>query len=220
MATRHVLNELAESFQRQFHYRLDVESVGGVIAAQRVQAGEAVDVVVLAADAIDALAGAGKVVAASRVDVARAGVAVAVRSGARRPDIGSEAALRHAVERAHSISYSTGPSGTHLQKLFERWGIAKEVADRTVLAPPGVAVGSLVADGRAELGFQQLSEMIHLQGIDVLGPLPSEVQIVTVFAAALAAKTVHAEIAGKWLDFLASMEADEVKRRNGMMTAD
>jgi molybdate transport system substrate-binding protein len=138
----------------------------------------------------------------------------------RRPGIGSEAELKQGVETAGSISYSTGPSGTHLQKLFERWGIAKEIAGRTVLAPPGVAVGSLVADGRAELGFQQLSEMIHLQGIDVLGPLPAAVQIVMVFSAALAAQTVHADIAERWLAFLGSPEADEVKRRNGMMPGD
>lgn len=138
----------------------------------------------------------------------------------RRSGIGSEAELKQGVETAGSISYSTGPSGTHLQKLFERWGIAKEIAGRTVLAPPGVAVGSLVADGRAELGFQQLSEMIHLQGIDVLGPLPAAVQIVMVFSAALAAQTVHADIAEKWLAFLGSPEADEVKRRNGMMPGD
>jgi molybdate transport system substrate-binding protein len=220
MATRHVLNELAESFQRQYPYRLDIESVGGVVAAQRVRAGDAFDVVVLAAEAIDALTDAGKVIAASRVDVARAGVAVAVRSGAPRPDIGSEAALKRAVEAAHSISYSTGPSGVHLQSLFERWGIAKEIADRTIPAPPGTPVGSLVADGRAELGFQQLSEMIHLQGVDVLGPLPSDMQIVTVFSAALTVGTVDADVARTWLAFLVSPEADEVKRSNGMMPAE
>jgi molybdate transport system substrate-binding protein len=219
MATRHVLNELADSFQRQYPYRLEIESVGGVVAAERVRAGEAFDVVVLAADAIDALVATGNLMAESGVEVARAGVAVAVRSGAPRPDIGSEAALRRAVEAAHSISYSTGPSGTHLQALFERWGIAKEVAGRTIPAPPGTPVGSLVADGHAELGFQQRSEMIHLQGIDVLGPLPPEVQILTVFSAGLTTATVHADLARMWLAFLVSPEADEVKRRNGMMPA-
>lgn len=219
MATRHVLNELAESFQRQYRCRVDVESVGGVVAAQRVQAGDAFDIVVLAAEAIEALGEAGKLTAGSRVDVACAGVAVAVRSGAFRPDIGSEEALKRAVAAARSISYSTGPSGAHLQSLFERWGMAKEIAGRTIVAPPGTAVGALVADGRAELGFQQLSEMIHLQGIDVLGPLPSDVQIVTVFAAAIAVDTVHSDLAGKLLAFMVSPEADEVKRHNGMLPA-
>jgi molybdate transport system substrate-binding protein len=219
MATRHVLDELAESFQRHYPVRLDIVSVGGVVAAQRVRAGDAFDVVVLAADAIAALVQAGKVRAASCVDVARAGVAVAVRRGAPRPDIGSEAALRRAVEAARSIGYSTGPSGAHLQALFERWGVAQDVAGRTVLAPPGTPVGALVADGRAELGFQQLSEMIHLQGIEVLGPLPCAVQIITMFSAGLTAGAADADLATTWLAFLRSPEADEVKRRNGMMPA-
>jgi molybdate transport system substrate-binding protein len=219
MATRHVLGELAGSFQRRFSVPVEIESVGGVIAAKRVQAGEDFDVVVLAADAIDALIEAGKVVATKRVAVARAGVAVAVRSGAPRLDIGSEAALRRAVESALSISYSTGPSGTHLQKLFERWGMADEIAQRTVQAPPGVPVGSLIADGRAELGFQQLSELIHLDGIVVLGPLSDDVQNVTVFTAALTTVATQPDQAAQWLEFLASAETDEVKERNGMMPA-
>jgi molybdate transport system substrate-binding protein len=219
MATRHVLGELAGSFQRRFSVPVEIESVGGVIAAKRVQAGEDFDVVVLAADAIDALTEAGKVVATTRVAVARAGVAVAVRSGAPRLDIGSEAALRRAVESARSISYSTGPSGTHLQKLFARWGMADEIAQRTVQAPPGVPVGSLIADGRAELGFQQLSELIHLDGIVVLGPLSDDVQNVTVFTAALTTATTRPDQAAQWLEFLASAETDEVKERNGMMPA-
>ncbi|SAL30216.1 molybdate ABC transporter substrate-binding protein [Caballeronia sordidicola] len=219
MATRHVLNELAELFQRQHSCRLDIESVGGVVAAQRVQAGDAFDVAVLAADAIEALAQAGKVRAATCLDVACAEVAVAVRRGAPRPDIGSEAALKHAVEAASSIGYSTGPSGTHLQSLFERWGMAEAIAGRTILAPPGTPVGALVAEGRAELGFQQLSEMIHLQGIEVLGPLPPGVHIVTVFSAALTAGAVDTQLSKMWLAFLVSPEADEVKRRNGMTPA-
>jgi molybdate transport system substrate-binding protein len=220
MATRHVLTELAESFHRRFPCRLNIESVGGVVAARRVQADEAFDVVVLAADAVDRLAEAGKVMTARRVDVARSGIAVAVRKGAPRPDIGSEAALRRAIEAARSISYSTGPSGTHLQRLFERWGIARQIEDRTIEAPPGVPVGSLVADGRAEIGFQQMSELIHLEGIDLVGPLPAEVQIMTVFSAALATTSVQTGAAGEWLAFLASPETAEVKLRHGMIPGD
>jgi molybdate transport system substrate-binding protein len=219
MATRHVLHELAERFERRFPDRLDIESVGGVVAARRVQAGEVVDVVILASDAIDSLANAGKVVRATRIDVARSGVAIAVRKGAPPPDISSEIALRHTIEAAASISYSTGPSGAHLQRLFERWGIARQLAARIVEAPPGVPVGALVADGRVEIGFQQMSELIHLDGIDLLGPLPDEVQIVTVFSAALGCASVHHGAAEKWLAFLVSPEADRVKIRHGMMPA-
>jgi len=151
MATRQVLAELAAAFKQRSGCVVAIESVGGVDAARRVQAGEACDVVVLASDAIDKLIAAGAVVADSKVDLVTSGVAVAVRARAPRPDIGSEDALRHAVLAARSIGYSTGPSGVQLMKLFERWGVTEEIARRTVQAPPGVPVGTLVARGEVEL---------------------------------------------------------------------
>ena len=151
------------------------------------QAGEAFDAVVLASDAIAKLVASGHVVAGSCVDLVRSPVAVAVRAGAPRPDVASEAALRQAVVAARSIGYSTGPSGTHLARLFERWGLAEILRDRIVMPPPGVPVGSLVAQGEIELGFQQYSELMHLPGIDILGAMPAGCEIVTTFSAALCA---------------------------------
>ena len=139
-------------------------SVGGVDAARRVSDGEPFDFVVLAADAIEKLAAAGRVDPGSRTDLARSGVAIAVAAGASRPDIGTESALRDAVLHARSIGYSTGPSGTHLVRLFERWGIAEAIAPRIVQASPGVPVATLVARGEVELGFQQLSELMQRAG--------------------------------------------------------
>jgi len=115
--------------------------------------------------------------------------------------------------------YSTGPSGAHLAKLFERWGIAAEVAPKVVQAPPGVPVGSLVADGKVELGFQQLAELIHLKGIDVVGPLPGAIQVVTVFAGAVAKTSQHPDDARAMLAFMASPAATDAKRRQGMEAA-
>ncbi|MDM0046222.1 substrate-binding domain-containing protein [Variovorax dokdonensis] len=219
MATRQVLAELIEAWQAKSGRQVSMESVGGVDAAKRVQAGEAFDVVVLAANAIDKLIADGKAVAGSRVDLVNSGVAVAVRAGSARPDIGSEEALRRAVMAAPSIGYSTGPSGVALQKLFERWGIAQDVAARTVQAPPGVPVGSLVAKGEVALGFQQLSELLHLEGIELLGPLPDEIQITTTFSGALCATSSQADAVADMLAFMASEAATAVKQRHGMTPA-
>jgi len=219
MATRQLLADLATQFRRTSAHEVSTESVGGVDAAKRVQAGEPFDVVVLAADTIDRLIEAGRIVPGSRVNLVRSGVAIAVRAGAARPDIGSEEAVKRAVLGAGSLGYSTGPSGVHLAALFERWGIADAIQARIVQALPGVPVGTLVADGKVELGFQQLSELMHLPGIDVLGPLPPSIQIVTTFSAGLSVLSTQPKAVREMLEFMASPAAAGAKRRNGMEPA-
>jgi len=207
-------------YERDTGMAVAIESVGGVDVAKRVQADEPFDVVVLASDAIDKLVAGGKVVAGSKVNVAHSGVAVAVKAGAPHPRIDSEAALRAAVLDARTLGYSTGPSGVALAKLFERWGIAGEIKDRIVTAPPGVPVGSFVAKGEIELGFQQLSELMHLEGIDVLGALPEPVQIVTTFSAGACVASAQPDAVRDLLAFLGSTQTAEAKRRQGMEPAD
>jgi len=220
MATRALLAELTAAYARRHPgVEVAIESIGGVDAAKRVVAGEAFDVVVLAADAIDKLLAAGRVRAGSKVDLVHSGVAVAVRAGAPRPDIGSEAAVRQAVIAAPTLGYSTGPSGVALAQLFERWGIAAQIAPRLVTAPPGVPVGALVARGEVALGFQQLSELMHLDGIDVLGPLPAAIQITTTFSAGVCTASVQPDAARALLDFLASPDTAATKQRHGMEPA-
>ena len=219
MATRQVLADLADDYRRRAGVLVEFESAGGVDAARRVQAGEPFDVVVLAADAIDRLVAAGRVVAGSRTDLARSAVAIAVRAGAQPPAVDSEDALRRAVLSARSLGYSTGPSGVALARLFERWGIAAAIRDRLVQAPPGVPVGTLLARGEVELGFQQLSELMHLDGVAVLGPMPRGCEIVTVFSAGLCTASPRAEAVRALLAFLRSPEAGPAKRRNGMEPA-
>jgi molybdate transport system substrate-binding protein len=216
MATKAVLATLTRAYEDRARRRVAIESVGGVDAAARVLAGEPFDVVLLAREAIDRLLAGGHLVADSAVDLVRSEVAVAVRSGAARPDIGTEEGLRRAVLAARTIGCSTGPSGVALSRLFERWGIAEKIRDRVVTTPPGTPVGALIARGEIELGFQQRSELIHIEGVHVLGPLPASTQIVTTFAGAIGARAREPESARAFLAFMASPAAVYAKRRHGM----
>ena len=139
-----------------------------------------------------------------------------MRQGAPRPDLSTEAALKQAVLAAPTLGYSTGPSGVALTKLFERWGIAAEIAPRIVQAPPGVPVGTLVARGDVALGFQQLSELLPLEGITIVGGMPPEVAITTIFSGGVCAASPQADAVRRLLAFMASPAAADAKRRHGM----
>ena len=219
MATRLLLQEITDAYARESGVGVAIESVGGVDALKRVQAGEAFDVVVLASDAIGKLESSGHVVAGSKVEVARSGVAIAVRAGAPHPAIDSDAAVKRAVLAARTIGFSTGPSGVALAKLFERWGIADAIKSRVVTARPGIPVGSLVAKGDVELGFQQLSELLHVEGVDVLGPLPDAIQIVTTFSAGACAASRQPDAVRALLAYMGSPATVDAKRRQGMEPA-
>ncbi|HNG79968.1 MAG TPA: substrate-binding domain-containing protein, partial [Burkholderiaceae bacterium] len=157
-----------------------------------------------------------RVLPGSRVDLVRSGVAVAVRAGAAHPDLSSEEAVKAAVSAARTVGYSTGPSGVALAKLFERWGLAEALKDRTVVATPGVPVGALIARGDIELGFQQLSELIHVQGIDLLGALPEAIQITTTFSAGVCSSSAQPDAVRAMLSYMASPAAAPAKQRQGM----
>ena len=219
MATRQLLVELAADYTQHSGRLLDLESVGGLDAARRVMAGEVFDVVVLASEAIDKLIASGHLMAGSKVDLVRSPVAIAVRAGSPQPAVHSEVAVRQAVLAASSVSYSTGPSGVFLTQLFERWGITQAIAGRLVQAPPGVPVGTLVARGEVELGFQQLSELMHLDGISVIGTLPRAIEFITTFSAALCPGSAQPEAVREMLHFMSSPEAAAAKRRQGMEPA-
>ena len=216
MATRPLLVELAGLWQQASGVEVSIESVGGVDAARRVHAGEAFDGVVLALDAIEKLIAGGQVLAAGRCDLARSCVALAVKAGMAVPDISTEAALRSAVEAAPSIGYSTGPSGVALVKLFERWGMWHALQARIVQAPPGVPVGLLLARGEVALGFQQLSELMHIEGISVVGTLPGDASITTVFSAAICAVSSQPKKLAQFLNVMQSSDTTPIKQRHGM----
>jgi len=217
MATKPLLADLVALYRQQApDVLVQVESVGGVDAARRVEAGEAFDGVVLASNAIDKLIASGHVLAGSRTDLVHSGVAVAVPAGAPVPDISTEEALKAAVLAAPTLGYSTGPSGVQLARLFEAWGIAGQIAPRTVQAQPGVPVGSLVARGEVALGFQQLSEMMGVPGITLVGGLPKAVEIITTFSGSVSATCPSPGAMRALLDFWQSPACDALKRRHGM----
>ncbi|MBT0568844.1 substrate-binding domain-containing protein [Curvibacter sp. CHRR-16] len=216
MATRAVLADLVQAYVQQGGSPIAIESVGGVDAAKRVQAGESFDAVFLAGDAIDKLIASSHVLPDSRVDLMRSAVSVAVPAGAALPDISSEAALRATVLAAPTIGYSTGPSGVALVRLFERWGLAAELHSRIVQAPAGVPVGTLVAQGKVALGFQQTSELLFVPGITLVGPMPDEVAILTTFSAGICTTCRDVPATHALLEFFASPAALAAKRRQGM----
>ena len=216
MATRELLAEMAVLYERESGQSIVSEAAGGVDVAKRVQAGESVDVVVLAGNAIDKLIADNKVLAGSRVDLVKSGIAVAIKQGSEAPGIRSEDAVKNAVKLARTLSYSTGPSGVYLEKMFERWGILEAIRPRIVVPPPGVPVASLVASGAVELGFQQLSELMNVPGVRVVGPLPPAIQSMTIFSGGIAAACGNPVAARALLDFMASAALSELKQRQGM----
>jgi len=219
MATRQILADLAASYEHRTGRRVAIRSMGGVEAARLVRAGETADVIILASNVMEQLENEGRLVSGSRVNVARSAVAIAIPAAARRPDISDEEAVKRAVLEARTICYSTGPSGDHLVRLLTRWGMAEFATLRAIQAPPGVPVGTIVAQGEADLGFQQLSELLHVPGIEIVGPLPPDIQAVTVFSAGVSATSVQDAEARALIAYMTSLEADAVKHRYGMEPA-
>ena len=220
MATKPLLADLVALYNKQApDVQVQVESVGGVDAAKRVETGEAFDGVVLASNAIDKLIASGHVLTGSRADLVHSDVAVAVPAGTPAPDISTETALKAAILAAPTLGYSTGPSGVQLAKQFETWGIAEQIAPRIVQAKPGVPVGALVAKGEVALGFQQRSEMLGVQGITLVGGLPKAVEIITTFSGSVAATCQQPDAMRALLAFWQSSACDALKRQHGMAPA-
>jgi molybdate transport system substrate-binding protein len=188
---------------------------------QRLARGEPIDVVIMAGDALGALVKEGKVRAESRVDLARSLIGVAVRAGAPRPDISSPEAVKRALLGARSIAYSDSASGVYLlTELFPRLGIADAIREKSRLIP-AEPVGQVVARGEAELGFQQMSELLPVPGIEIVGKLPGELQKVTIFSAGIVATAKEPQAAATLIVFLASPAAQDAVTKSGLepMTA-
>jgi molybdate transport system substrate-binding protein len=185
---------------------------------QRLKGGEVVDMMIMSAAALNEIIGEGLVAPADRYDLATCGVGAAVRAGAPKPDIGSADALKRAVLDAKSVVYSTGPSGVYLAGLFERMGIGDAVAAKLIRVQ-GEPAGAVVARGEAEIGFQQMCELLPVAGIDLVGPLPAEIQEITTFAAGIHVRAAEPAAARSLARYFQSPEAAPVIREKGMEPA-
>jgi molybdate transport system substrate-binding protein len=213
---REAYNELLPGFEKSTGHKVTTIWGGVNEIANRVAQGETADIVILPAKQIDELIGMGKLAPESRVNVARSGVGIAIRSGAAGIDARTSEGLKKALLAAKTISYSTGPSGVHMQNVIRTFGIEDQVKGKIVIPPPDTPVGEIVARGGADIGFQQVSELVRIKGIDYLGPLPSDIQETTVFAAALHRNAGAADAARALVKYLSAPEAAPTIRKTGM----
>jgi molybdate transport system substrate-binding protein len=212
--------ELLKQFENRTKHKVTTDATsmgtGADYIPNRVARGEPADVVILNDRALDDMIKKGLVVAGSRVDLARSGIGMAVRAGAPKPDISSVEALRRTLLAATSIAYSASVSGDYLStQMFKRLGIADQVMKKSRRIE-GERVGAVVARGEAQLGFQQTSELLPVPGIDYVGPLPAEVQLITTFSAGIASHAASPEVARAFIAFLASPAAAATITRTGL----
>ena len=215
-AFREAYLELVPQFEHATGHKVTNLWVPSVQMMSRLKGGETVDLVILSAASLDELIKAG--IIASRVDLARSGVGMAVRSGAPKPDISSAESLKRAVLAAKSVVYSTGPSGIYLAGLFRRMGIEDRVKPK-LKEVQGEPAGASVARGEAEIGFQQMSELLPVAGIDIVGPLPPDAQQITIFSAGVHARAQEPETAKALVKFLTAPAAGPIIRKKGMEPA-
>ncbi len=201
-ATQEAYLELVAQFEKASGHKVTTVFTGTLNVQKRLADGEPYDLIIMAAPAIDEQIKLGKAVAGSRVDVAKSGTGLAVRKGAAKPDISSADALKKTLLAVKSIGYSTGPSGIYMLSVFEKLGIAGEVGA-----------------GQTEVGFQQISELVHFAGIDYVGPLPGELQRMTVFSAGIHAGAKRADAARALVRFITAPVAAPVIRKHGLEPA-
>jgi molybdate transport system substrate-binding protein len=215
-ATKETCLDLIPAFEKSSGHKVVATWAGTVDIKKHIAAGDVYDIVIVAAPEVDAFTKQGKIVDGSRAILMKSSVGVAVRAGAPRPDIGSSEALKKTLLAAKSIGYSTGPSGVYMQNLFDHMGIADQVKPKLKQVPPGERIGTVIAKGEAEIGFQQVSELIHEPGIDYLGPLPADLNKVTVFAAGIHSGAREPAAAKTLIQYLTSPAAAPAIKHHGM----
>lgn len=215
-AVKEPLLAIAAAFEKETGHKVTVAWSGTEGIARRIGAGEVADIAIVGSASLQRLIQDGKLIADTRISFAKVGVGVAVRAGLPKPDISSAQAVKKAVLEAKSVAHSSGPSGQYIADLFKRLGIAEQVKDKQKLPPSNVLVGEVLARGEADLGFQQISDLVHVRGIDYLGRLPPEIQNITVYAAALHITAPAPDAARALLKSLAAPGAAGLISKGGM----
>jgi molybdate transport system substrate-binding protein len=218
-ATQEAYQELVAQFEKATGHKVTTYFSGTLNVSKRLATGEPHDLIIMSAPAIDEQIKEGRAVAGSRVDFASSGTGMAVRKGAAKPDISSPDALKKTLLAAKSIGYSTGPSGLYMLSVFEKMGIADQVKGKLKQTPSGVFVGTLIATGETEIGFQQISELVHFDGIDYVGPLPGNLQRMTLFSAAIHTGAKQADAARALVKFITAPAAAPVIKKHGLEPA-
>jgi len=220
IAMQQLIEDVGPKFERATGHQLTITIATLGPALKRVQGGETFDVVWLPRPGIENLVKDGKVVASTVTAIARTGIGVAVRKGAAKPDISSPEAFKRTMLAAKSITYLNpadgGASGIHFAKMLDRLGIANAMKSKTVFAPKAGAVGALVASGEAEIGVIQYQLLFSVPGIEIVGPLPGDLQQTTVFSAAIMAGAKEVEAGRTLVNFLLAPEGAAVIKAKGM----
>jgi molybdate transport system substrate-binding protein len=215
-AVKEAALELFPQFEKVSGNKVTVTWAGTVDIKKKIGAGEVFDLVIVASPEVDAFVADGKFVKGSKVDIVKSSVGVAVKAGAPKPDVSSADAMKKALIAAKSVGYSTGPSGVYMQKLFEKMGIADQVKAKAKVTPPGTPVATVIRSGEAEIGFQQVSELIHEAGIDFLGPISADIQNITVFSSGIPTGAKAQTEAKALQKFLTAPAAAPVIKKHGL----
>jgi molybdate transport system substrate-binding protein len=214
-AMRRFLIEAVPLFERESGSKVAVRFALTRVLKKEIEEGAAFDMALLPRPELDQLVQAGKIAAGTQTDIVRSLVGLMVRTGAPTPDIGTVEAFKDVLRRAKSISYSKGPSGLYVAALLERLGLAADMKDKTVFAI-GRPVGEVIAGGEAEIGMQQIIEILPVAGAHLVGPLPSELENFVLYSAGFAAAAVDHAAARAFVTFLASPAAVRIIRAKGM----
>jgi molybdate transport system substrate-binding protein len=215
-ATEQSHRDLLPQFEKATGNTVKISYTGTLDAKKRIAAGEHFDILMMSSPDIDAFVADGTLAPGSRSDLAKSGVGIGVKAGTPKPDISTTEAFKKTLLAAKSIGYSTGPSGVYVIGLFERLGIADQVKPKLKQTPTGVFVGTITANGEVEIGIQQVSEMSHYPGVDYVGPLPADIQRMTVFSSGIAAKAKDAVAAKALIKYVTSPDAAATYKKHGM----